>query len=99
MLGRTTRKYYRRSKAAVELDVYILSIKKMGGWKRAEKEHKEGMRAAGSAHHYILTAGCGGVFPGHPKEDILCSHMLLEENLIPEKEKSLPNNTGEGAGD
>ena len=69
----------------------------MSRLKRAEKEHK-GLGDTGSAHHYIFTAGCGGVFPAHPKEDILCSHMLLEQNLIPEKEKPLPNTTGEGAG-
>lgn len=97
MLEETKRKCYRRSvKGSSGVWCLHSAPQKDGEVGKAEKEHREGTRAPGSAHHYILTAGSGGVFPRHPKEDILCSHVLLEGNLIPAKEKPLPGNTGAG---
>lgn len=72
------KKILQEAEAAIQLGVYILSLKKVARLKKAEKGHKEGKGDTGSAHHYIFTAGCGGVFPAHPKEDILCSHTLFE---------------------
>lgn len=63
-------------KAAIQLGVGIPSLKKAARLKRAEKEHKEGKYSF--THHHIFTASCGGVFPAHPKENVLCSHTLLE---------------------
>lgn len=54
-------------------------------WKGQRKSTKDG--DTGPAHHHVFTAGCGVVLPAHPKEDILCSHTLFEQNLVPEKEK------------
>lgn len=72
-------KSHGRLKAAIQLGAYILSQEESKiEDKCAEKGHREGMGNTGSAHHHIFTAGCRRVFPAHPKEDVLCSHMLFE---------------------
>lgn len=99
---RTMRKCCRRSKAALELGVYILSLRKMGRWKSAEKEHKEGVRAPGSAQLTTISSqqAVEGSFPVIPKKTSSVPTCCLNEiSYLPKRSHCLITLQQETKGD